>query len=158
MSTQNQISVSIDAETLSAVSNHLTQVKTLLAPFLHPLTAEDRKALFKMGDKTIATVLKTKSFIETNPEFVPSYMDKEEFLKDALLAEQLTPLANLAQQITRDLEDTVMAAGSDSIQAAMLYYGQVKEASARGIASAKPVYDDLSQRFVKKKTKKSTTV
>jgi hypothetical protein len=46
-----------------------------------------------------------------------------------------------------------MLAGSEALQASMLYYGQVKEAHSKGIVTAKPIYEDLSQRFVKRSRK-----
>ena len=106
-----------------------------------------------MGDKTVATVQKTKSYVDTNPEFVPGYMDKAEFLKDETVVTQLNPIANLARQITSDVDDTVMLSGSEALQEAMLYYGQVKEAAAKGIPTAKPIYEDLRQRFSKRSRK-----
>ncbi|AEW86519.2 hypothetical protein FCOL_08520 [Flavobacterium columnare ATCC 49512] len=104
-----------------------------------------------MGDKTVATAQKVKSYLQTNPEFAPAYMDQAEFLKDEAVVTQLTPLANMAEQLTRDLNDTVMLAGSEAIYNALLYYGQVREAYAKGIPTAKPVYEDLSQRFSKRR-------
>lgn len=155
MSTQNHISITIPDETIAEITNHLQQCKTLLAPFLQALTTEERASLFKMGDKTLATVLKTKDYVETNPEFIPGYMDKDEFFRDATVVNQLNPICNIAIQLASDLQDTITLAGSDSLQEALLYYGHVKEASSRGIVSAKPIYEDLSQRFIKR-TKRTT--
>jgi hypothetical protein len=151
MSTQNQISIVIPTAVITDVTQKLQECKTALAPYLQGLTAAERSTLFKMGDKTVATVQKTKSYIDTNPEFVPSYMDKAEFLKDEAVVTQLSPIANLASQIQTDVNDTVMLAGSEAIQSALLYYGQVKEAHRKGIATAKPIYEDLSQRFTRRK-------
>jgi len=106
-----------------------------------------------MGDKTVATVQKTKSYVDTNPEFIPQYMDEKEFLKDEALATQLSPIANLSQQLATDVSDTVMLAGSESLQSAMLYYGQVREAHSKGIVTARPIYEDLQTRFSKRKRK-----
>ena len=157
MSTQNQISITIPETTITAITNHLQQCKTLLTPYLQALTTEDRKSLFKMGDKTMATVLKTRDYIETNPQFIPGYMDKEEFIKDATVVNQLSPITNLATQLAQDIEDTITLAGSEALQGALIYYGHVKEASAKGITSADPIYNDLKQRFVKR-TKRTTTI
>lgn len=154
MSSQNQISISIPDETIQNVTTKLLECKALLEPYLQGLTAQERKDLFKMGDKTVATVLKTKLYLETNPEFCPSYMDKDEFIRDATVVNQLSPITNLTAQLYQDLDDTTMLAGSDAIQSAMLYYGQVKEAASKGILSAKPIYEDLSQRFAKNGKKK----
>ena len=153
MSTNTQISVSIPKTVLDDVSQKLQECRSALAPYLQGLTAEDRKMLFKMGDKTVATVQKVKSYLETNPEFAPSYMSKEEFLKDESVVTGLASLANLAEQLASDMDDTIMLAGSEALVSAMLYYGTVKEAASKGIATAKPIYEDLSKRFSKKGNK-----
>jgi hypothetical protein len=150
MSKQNQISTEIPEAVIEKVLKALQESKAALAPYLHGLTGNDRISLFKMGDKTIATVKKIKSYLETNPEFIPSYMDKAEFLKDEAVASQLTPITSLAEQLVADLQDTLMLAGSEALMAAMLYYGQIKEAYKQGIPTSKPIYEDLSKRFSKK--------
>lgn len=154
MSTQNQISIEIPQTVIDGVLQKLQDCKNDLAPYLQGLTADERISIFKMGDKTVATVQKTKSYVDTNPEFVPAYMDKTEFLRDEAVVSQLNPIANLASQLTTDVEDTVMIAGSEALYSALLYYGQVKEASNKGIPTAKPIYEDLSKRFSKRTKKK----
>ncbi|MCX8534675.1 hypothetical protein [Chryseobacterium luquanense] len=153
MSTKNQISVEIPQTVLNEVNQKLQDCKTLLAPYLKALTADDRKSLFKMGDKTVATVQKVKSYLETNPEFAPVYMDKAEFLKDEAVVTGLNPISNLVDQLASDLSDTITLAGSEALMASMLYYGTTKEAASKGVATAKPIYDDLSQRFSKRGNK-----
>lgn len=153
MATNNQISIEIPSSVLEEVTQKLQECKTALSPYLQALTVEQRKSLFKMGDKTIATVQKVKSYLETNAEFSPTYLNKNEFLKDEAIVTQLSPLANLARQLATDMEDTVMLAGSEALVAAMLYYGPVKEAAKQGIPTAKPIYEDLSQRFSKRSAK-----
>ena len=153
MSTQNQISIEIPQTVIDDVTKKLQECKVALAPYLQGLTSEERMSLFKMGDKTVATVQKTKSYMDTNPEFIPSYMDKDEFLKDEKVVTQLNPIVNLAKQLASDTDDTVMLSGSEALQEAMMYYGQVKEAAAKGIPTAKPIYEDLRQRFSKKSKK-----
>jgi hypothetical protein len=150
MSTQNQISIVIPQAVIDVAMQNLQDCKTALAPYLQGLTNDQRQSLFKMGDKTVAVVQKTKSYVETNPEFVPSYMDEVEFLKDETVVTQLEPIANLARQITSDVDDTVTLSGSEALQQAMLYYGQVKEAANKGIATATPIYEDLSKRFARR--------
>ena len=150
MSTKNQISIDIPKTVIADVTDKLQECRALLAPYLQGLTVEERKSLFKMGDKTVATVQKVKDYVETNPEFAPAYMNKEEFLKDEALVTTLSPLGNLAEQLASDISDTIILAGSEALAAALFYYGTTKEAADRGIATAGPIYDDLKQRFVQK--------
>ena len=109
-----------------------------------------------MGNKTVATVEKTKEYVITNPHFVPSYMDQAEFKKDVTVVSQLTAIVNLSTQIASDADDTMMLAGSEALQGALLYYGQVKEAHHKSIPTAKPIYEDLSERFKRGTYKKKT--
>lgn len=153
MSTNNQISVEIPQTVLNEMNQKLQECKTLLAPYLKALTSDDRKSLFKMGDKTVATVQKVKSYLETNPEFAPVYMDKDEFLKDEAVVTGLNPISNLVDQLASDLADTITLAGSEALMASMLYYGMSKEAASKGVATAKPIYEDLGQRFSKRGNK-----
>jgi len=45
------------------------------------------------------------------------------------------------------LEDSILLAGSEAYQAALLFYGSVKTAKARSIGDASLVYDELAVRF-----------
>lgn len=154
MSTNNQISIEIPQAILDEVYADLQNCKTKLAPYLQGLSFDQKKSLFKMGDKTVATVQKVKSYTDTNPEFIPAYMNTAEFAKDETVVTQLDPLVNLANQLASDISDTMMLAGSEALVAALLYYGTVKEAAAKGVATAQPIYDDLSKRFSRKGFKK----
>ena len=154
MSTQNQISIEIPQAVIDEVMTKLQECKTALAPYLQGLTAKERQDFFKMGDKTVATVQKTKNYVDTNPEFVPAYMDKVEFIKDETVVSQLHPIVNLATQLATDADDTMMLAGVEALQGALLYYGQVREAHSKGVPTAKPIYEDLSERFKRGSYKK----
>lgn len=150
MSTKNQISIVIPPAVLAEATEKLQEVRTLLAPYLQGLTPEEKETIFKMGDKTVATVQKVEDYTGTNPEFAPSYMDQPEFVKDVAVVTDLSPLRNLSTQLASDLSDTIMLAGNEALLAALLYYGAVKEAADKGVATAKPIYEDLSKRFTRK--------
>ncbi len=154
MSTQNQISIVIPQAIIDTVTEKLKECKEALAPYLQGLTMQEREDLFKMGDKTVATVQKTKAYVVSNPEFVPNYKDKVEFLKDEAVVSQLNPIVNLSKQLSSDADDTMMLAGSEALQNAMLYYGQVREAHSKGVPTAKAIYEDLSERFKRGSYKK----
>ena len=153
MATNNQISVEIPESVITEVNSKLKEIKTALAPYLQALTADEVHSLYKMGDKSVATVQKIKDYVTSNPEFLPAYMDKNEFLKDVQVVSQLQPLFNLSQQIAQDLSDTITLAGSEAMTSGLLYYGTVKEAASKGVNTAKPIYEDLNQRFSKRTMK-----
>lgn len=149
MATNNQISIVIPQELVDEVVRNMQKEYAKLKPFLQALTGDQKNSLFKMGDKTVATVQKVDKFVETNPEFVPGYMETEELRKDVQVVSQLSPVYAVAQQMASDLNDTIMLAGSEALKNALLYYGNVREAASKGVVSAKPIYDDLKPRFSK---------
>ncbi|MGL6121341.1 MAG: hypothetical protein ACRC0V_12665 [Fusobacteriaceae bacterium] len=155
MATQNQISVVIPEETITTVNQKLEEVRKLLSPYLQALTADEKRSLFKMGDKTLATVFKVQDYVQSNPEFTPEYMNTDEFNKDVTTVRQLQTVMNLSNQIYNDVRDTAMLAGSEALQGGLLYYGSVREAHSKGILSAEPIYKDLKERF-NKRIKKQT--
>jgi hypothetical protein len=58
-----------------------------------------------------------------------------------------------AKQLSDGIDDTVMVAGSEAYQAALVFYNAVKAAAAQDIPGAKGVYDDLKARFPRVKRK-----
>jgi hypothetical protein len=147
MSISNRISEVIPDTVIIEVTKKLNDCRIALAPYLIGLTEKERQDLFKMGNKTVATVQKVKSYTDTNPEFVPTYMQTAEFDKDVAVVTQLTPMQNVAFQLASDLDDTRMLSGSEALAEALIYYGSVREAANRGIPQAKPIYADLKERF-----------
>ena len=103
MGTKNQISIEIPQQIIADVNQKLQECRTLLAPYLQALTADEKQSIFKMGDKTVATVQKVRSYTVTNPEFIPAYMNTEEFQTDAAIVTNLDPLGNLATQLASDI-------------------------------------------------------
>ena len=147
MSTQNQINVEIPEAVITSVVKKLQDCRTELAPYLQGLTAKERKSFFKMGDKTVATVQKIESYVQSNPEFIPPYMNTVDFVKDVTVVNQLEEINNLATQLATDVSDTRMLAGHEALVTGMFYYGMVKEAFTKGVATARAIYEDLQARF-----------
>ena len=150
MSISNRISEEIPEAVIVDVTKKLNECRDALRPYLLGLTEKERKDLFKMGNKTVATVQKVQSYTINNPEFTPSYMETAEFNKDLVVVTQLTPLQNIAFQLASDLDDTRMLSGSEALAEALIYYGSVQQAAGRGIPQAKPIYEDLKARFTRR--------
>jgi hypothetical protein len=58
-----------------------------------------------------------------------------------------------AKQLSDNIDDTEMIAGSEAYQAALAFYNSVKAAAAQDIPGAKEVYADLKTRFPRVKRK-----
>jgi hypothetical protein len=137
----------IPPEVLAQAQSHVDAANALLAPYVLPLTPEERHDLPKMGDKTLSFVSKAKDYAHQYPQLCPSYLDLAAFDIDMTDATGLRTLHIAAKQLSDNIDDTVMTAGSEAYQAALLFYNAVKTAAARDIAGAKEVFNDLKTRF-----------
>jgi hypothetical protein len=55
------------------------------------------------------------------------------------------------------IDDTAMAAGSEVLDASLVFYNSTKVATAQNISGAKAVYDELKKRFVRKRRSANDT-
>lgn len=158
MSQKNQIAIVIPAADLANINNLVAQLKTAIAPYIHALTADEIKGMLKMGDKTVAFVDKVKDYTVSNPEFIPTdMMSVADFNIDVEALKTLAPVAKNINQISADLQDTLILCGNEAFVPALMYYGNIKFKASNGVASAKPIYEDLKKRFPGRGPKTTTT-
>ena len=115
-------------------------------PFLISLTPDERRKRFKMGDKSLAFVSNSVTVTQNNAEVVPASFDIPEFTKDYQLTMTLAEVLGLLEQLTEQVDDTLMAVGSESITSSLLIYDYVKTA-AKHKPGLKSVADQLGERF-----------
>jgi hypothetical protein len=143
----NLHSQAIPAALLAENLTKMGEIATSLKPYLVNLTPEERQSLPKLGNKSLAFGEKAFEYAEANPEFYPSYLNFEDFKTDMADATGLRVLGITAQQIIQGIEDTVMVAGSEAYNQALLFYGNVKTAASKSVPGAQPIYEDLKVRF-----------
>jgi len=113
MSQENQISTTIPAEKLTDITNKLNDVNASLAGILlFNLTADERRAMRTLGDKTLAFVQKSLEYAENYPSLLPAYLDLPEAKKDFALSRDVYTILQQVNTLQRALEDTMMVAGS----------------------------------------------
>lgn len=133
-------------------NQNLTDIKTAIAtiranmPFLISLTADERRKRIKMGDKSLAFVRNSVSVTQNNPEVLPGNFSTAEFEKDYQLTVALTEILSLLEQLSEEVDDTLMAVGSESMASSLLVYDFVK-AAAKHSPGLKSVADQLGERF-----------
>lgn len=66
-----------------------------------------------MGDKSLAFVSNSVTAAQSNREILPAIFDVEELVRDYQLASALTELLISMQQLTEQVDDTLMAVGSE---------------------------------------------
>jgi hypothetical protein len=145
--------IPIPPEVLAKAQLYITEANDLLARYMLPLTPSERHDLLKMGNKTLSFVEKAQDYAHQYPQLCPSYLNMTEFDVDMTDATGLRRIHITAQQLSDNIDDTAMVAGSEAFQASLVFYNAVKAAAAQDIPGAKEVYTDLKARFPRVKRK-----
>jgi hypothetical protein len=147
MATQNLISLNIPEEQLTQIQAHVTGLTTILSPHLKTLSGREIQGLHKMGDNSIPFVEKSLEYARTNPEFLPPYIDVDEFKIDFQGAKILSSIYKPLAQLIKALLTSMILCGSEAYGVALAYYNSVKQAAKMNVAGAQFIYEDLKKRF-----------
>jgi len=147
MSQDNLFELNIPAADLQAIQDAIQTLNTRLAPHLISLTADTRRELPKMGDKSLAFVSKAREYANNHPDMVPGFLNLALFEADLRGVDTLSNLQRTLQPLVDNLDDSLTLTGSEAYQAALVFYRSVRAAAQSGMPNAKTVYDDLSARF-----------
>ncbi|MEH1946294.1 MAG: hypothetical protein V7K77_04945 [Nostoc sp.] len=144
MAYQN-IAASLSPQDIQEIKAALQTVQRKM-PFLITLSTEERRKLVKMGDKSLAFVNNSITAAQSNREILPATFDVEELVQDYQLAAALTELLTSMQQLTEQVDDTLMAVGSEAMTSSLTVYDYVKTASKK-TPGLKTVAEQLGERF-----------
>lgn len=100
-------------------------------PFLITLNATERRRLFKMGDKRLAFVQTSLNAAQGNRNILPASFDLEGFSNDYRLAIALMEIDMLLSQLTEQVDDTLLAVGSEAMTNGLTVYDYVKTAAKK---------------------------
>jgi hypothetical protein len=143
---QNLVSLELAPADLTAFDGALATIERVLSHGI-ALTTQQRRDLYKMGDKSEAFCRQTLILLSNNPQVVPSSLDVNEALSDLVALDALRPRLERLRQLTERAEDTELALGSDVMGVALEGYALLKVAG-KGEA-LKSARRDLSARFAK---------
>jgi hypothetical protein len=146
MATKNLVSAALSAEDKTAIKTALQTINDKM-PFLINLTEDQRRDGLKLGDKTVGFLDKFNTYSQSNPEFIPSFLNMLEFAKDFALIDGLNELTRMANTLNQKMQDTLSEVGMEALAAALIYYGSVRDAAKNGVPNAKTIYDDMKKRF-----------
>lgn len=140
-------SFDITDDDLQAVQAAVQTLQTKLVPHLVNIGPDEKRALAKMGSKSVDFVSKTLSYATTNPQFKPAFVDIDDFSRDVAAFGVLRSLQQPVAQLADMLGDSLALTGSDAMTAALAYYQSVKTANKLNVPGAATITDDLSTRF-----------
>lgn len=147
MTTNNRVSVEFSAEDQKAILDAIALIRQKL-PFLVGLTADERRALPRLGDKSRAFVARALEIAGQNPDFLPRTFEVQEMRRDVELFEKLYPIALSLRQLDELLEDTTTVVGAEAYGAALTVYNFGRY-SGKGLG-LDGALDEMGRRFARK--------
>lgn len=140
----------------AAAATKMEELLQLLRPFLHTLSPDDRTSMNRMGDRSEHFVLKAADHAAAHPELMPGIVSEEDFKTDVGNVRAYRPLLQLARQLCNGLEDGFALAGTEALEASLLFYGSVKTAADKGLPGAQVIFEDLRTRFPQRGKRKAS--
>ncbi len=102
----------------------------------------------KVGDKSLAFVLNSLSAARSNPEILPNSFDTDELDRDYALSRNLLEVLTVLNRLTEQVDDTLLAVGSEAMTSSLSVYDYVKTAAKRE-PGLKGLAEQLGERFKK---------
>jgi hypothetical protein len=143
----NVHSSAIPPEVVEALNQKIREINEMLAPYARPLTAQERRDLPVMGDKTVSFVEKAFEYAKENADLCPGFLDLEAFGIDMTDATGLRVVRNNVNQAFEVIDDIVLLAGSEAYQSALSFYNYIKLLVSQDVPRAKTIYEELKKRF-----------
>ncbi len=154
MSIDNKVKIQFTAEQKTSIDGAIKLLKDTLGPVLISLTPDEKKSMLILGGKTLSFVNKNLMYSNQNPEFIPSYLNQNEWTIDMEAWNNLAPINSQLKELSSLLNDTIALCGNEAYRQALTYYNNVKQAAKDNVPSAKPIYEELKQQYPNHKKNK----
>ncbi|WP_299433845.1 hypothetical protein [uncultured Aquimarina sp.] len=149
MALENLISVSFTEEELTQLDGHLLGIRQILNGKTVNLTPDQRRQYGRIANQNKLIVDKAKNYMEQHPNWIPSFLDKEEFDKDYLARTQVENRVQLLENLSQQLVDTKTLLDHDNYTNALSFYRMSRYLAGENEPGAKPVYEDMKVLFSK---------
>ncbi len=156
MALENLISLSFDQEELTNLDTHITGIRNILRAKMVNLTPDERKQYGRIANQNKLLVDKAKIYMEQHPQFIPNFLDKEEFDRDYAARQQLEERAKLLENIVQQLIDTKTLLDHDNYNNTLSFYRMVRYLASENEVGAKAVYEDMKTLFKNTSSTSST--
>jgi hypothetical protein len=155
MSTQNLVSAVITPEIKTKIDQAFSLLGEALS-FTVSLQPGDKKAVIKAGDTFVPFIDRADKVVDSHSEILPSVFDKTEFKKDNALRQDLIPIRNKLVGFAEAVDNTLFAASSDCLVAALDVYAAVGQ-NLDKVPGLNTIHAEMAD-FFKKSGTKTTNV
>ena len=144
MNNDNRISVTVTDQNVTDILGHITAIEAILA-FLISRDAGDDSVM--LGEKSVGFDEKCAGYMTSNPDYIPSYVQLAEVLKDRAARAQFLKFLPRLRLLTGKSDDTFDVIGNEIMLADLAYYNNTGDAAKRGRPGAQAIHDDLATRY-----------
>ncbi len=130
-----------------AIMDAISTIKNRM-PYLIALTTEERRKIFKMGDKSVAFVNKSLEVAIQNQGILTRDFDLEEMQRDVALYAQLQSMMMALTQLMEQIDGTMIQVGAEAYYAGRAVY-KLTQMGGDGKALDE-LTELLGQRFTRK--------
>ncbi len=149
MALENLISVSFSTEDIDKLSKGITLIKEALHGKTVNLTPDQRLQYGRIANQNKLIVDKAKSYMEQHPNWVPNFLDKQEFDRDYAGRTQIETHLQQLENLTQQLLDTKTLLDHDNYTNALSFYRMMRFLAGENEPGAKSVYEDMKVLFKK---------
>lgn len=150
MNNDNRISVTITDQNVTDILGHIAGIEAILS-FLISRDAGDANVM--LGEKSVGFDEKCASYMTSNPDYIPSYVQFAEVLKDRAARAQFLKFLPRLRLLTGKADDTFDVIGNEIMLADLAYYNNTADAAKRGRPAAQDIHDDLATRYAGRPSK-----
>jgi hypothetical protein len=145
-STDTPLVVNLTADQKQAI---LAQIATLAAllDFTIGLSDDERKAMLKMGEKTVGFDEKVSSYMASRPDLIPGYVNMDTLVQNRAARVDVADILRQVGDVWQRLSDTDLKLGNQVYKPELAFYSSAQEAAKHGVPGAQAIVDDLKTRF-----------
>lgn len=148
------ISAKVTPEIEVQAQQYLKDLKALF-PFLTDLPPTERRRMAKLSRRYVDFVDRSLFHARANPQYVPPYLDIQEFTSDVELKDSLHRIYAEANALACKLRDTILVVESEAYASARIFYKSVQTAAKEGTEGAQQIAQDLAYNYKKKRAVKT---
>ncbi len=149
MALENLISITFSKEELMELDQHMNGIQKIFRGKTINLTPTQRRQYGSIGNHNKLIVDKAKNYMEQHPQWIPRFLDKEEFDKDHQSREQVESRVQQLTNLSQQLLDTKTLLDHDNYTNALSFYRMMRFLAGENEPGAKPVYQDMKVLFNK---------
>lgn len=132
---------------LKELDLHLKGFETILKGKTFNLSLDQRQQYGSIANHNKLIVDKVKNYMEENPEWIPNFIDKEEFDRDYVVGQQIEAQIELMKRLIQQLIDTKTLLDHDNYNNALSFYRMVRYLVTKNEPGANSVYQDMKKLF-----------